>query len=403
MKNKTVIYIIVSFVIGFLLSLIRTDSERYLTRSVTYNPLFYGFLFSFFAALTVILPLKLLDRFKDKKIIYDNIRKALWVSIPLAFMGMFSYPQLEPPVLFFRSVVGMMEFLIFTVIIFLGLIFFSPLMHVVRPAVDGQKQKVRPKDRLKLPLPLEMVYELCIIGASFVLGGYVREEDREKGILVVKTGISWASAGEVVTFKLEKEDDKITIVEIDSKPAFSTTLFDYGKNKENIIRVTNFLASATDSILKEESLGFGSLIEEMLKNIYELYHTIKGDIEKSGYQLLEKQLAAIKQSLDYDEVDRLQKEGKWTESISILSEVIRELQLIREKAIGYKKTGFDEDVKKAQLILGISATEDIAEIKNAYRKMSFELHPDRNVNSTDEKMKELNWAYGYFKKLYQFN
>ncbi len=63
--------------------------------------------------------------------------------------------------------------------------------------------------------------------------------------------------------------------------------------------------------------------------------------------------------------------------------------------------------KQYYAILGVSKDSDFAAIKKAYRKLSMQYHPDKVAHLGDEfkgvaeeKMKEINGAYDYFKKKY---
>ena len=56
-------------------------------------------------------------------------------------------------------------------------------------------------------------------------------------------------------------------------------------------------------------------------------------------------------------------------------------------------------------VLGIERTADGEEIKKAYRRLAMQYHPDKVGHLGDEfkgvaeeKMKEINVAYGYFEK-----
>lgn len=55
-----------------------------------------------------------------------------------------------------------------------------------------------------------------------------------------------------------------------------------------------------------------------------------------------------------------------------------------------------EDIDAARRILGLLDTASMREIKQSYRRMSFQHHPDQSDEGQedDQTMKRLNWAYG---------
>jgi hypothetical protein len=53
----------------------------------------------------------------------------------------------------------------------------------------------------------------------------------------------------------------------------------------------------------------------------------------------------------------------------------------------------DDSLPNYYLILGLTNDSSHAEIKNQYRKLAKQYHPDRNKNSSEEKMAEINKAY----------
>ena len=63
-----------------------------------------------------------------------------------------------------------------------------------------------------------------------------------------------------------------------------------------------------------------------------------------------------------------------------------------------KKLVTFKDIDNARKVLDFEKTESIEDIKNKYRRLILELHPDRHNNSPDkkiyeEKVKEINNAY----------
>ncbi len=61
--------------------------------------------------------------------------------------------------------------------------------------------------------------------------------------------------------------------------------------------------------------------------------------------------------------------------------------------------------KRYRAVLGVQSNDEFAVIKKAYRKLSMQYHPDKVAHLGDEfkgvaeeKMKEINAAYDFFKK-----
>lgn len=54
-----------------------------------------------------------------------------------------------------------------------------------------------------------------------------------------------------------------------------------------------------------------------------------------------------------------------------------------------------EEIEEARRMLSLPESASMREIKQAYRKMSFQYHPDRRENGqeSEEVMKRINWAY----------
>ena len=53
----------------------------------------------------------------------------------------------------------------------------------------------------------------------------------------------------------------------------------------------------------------------------------------------------------------------------------------------------DNSLPNYYLVLGLTNDSSQSEIKNQYRKLAKQYHPDRNKNSSEEKMAEINKAY----------
>ncbi len=78
------------------------------------------------------------------------------------------------------------------------------------------------------------VFEICIQSLEEIKKSKVITEDRRKGLIEAKTGITWKTFGDKIQFVLTKINEDCTKVEVSSRPAVRATLVDYGKNLENI-------------------------------------------------------------------------------------------------------------------------------------------------------------------------
>jgi len=93
----------------------------------------------------------------------------------------------------------------------------------------------------RLEETFDNTYDLCINSLE-VIGNYcILEADLHAGRIIAKTGINWKTWGDIITFDLIREGEESTLVNISSRPASSTTLVDFGKNLDNVQRITSFL------------------------------------------------------------------------------------------------------------------------------------------------------------------
>ena len=54
----------------------------------------------------------------------------------------------------------------------------------------------------------------------------------------------------------------------------------------------------------------------------------------------------------------------------------------------------DDEVGESCHILGVDRSDSIEEIKKKYLELSKKYHPDNKRTGSNEKMKDINWAYG---------
>ena len=73
----------------------------------------------------------------------------------------------------------------------------------------------------------------------------LRKEDKSSGQVEAKVSMSWKSFGEIISFNVRRIDDFRTQIEVSSRPSLGTTFADYGKNLENVEKISNFLNKQT--------------------------------------------------------------------------------------------------------------------------------------------------------------
>jgi hypothetical protein len=100
---------------------------------------------------------------------------------------------------------------------------------------------------IELNLAYETTFDLCIKSLFQIKRCTIQEENRSQGMIYAKAGINWKTWSDIITFNIKKTNNGNTLVTISSRPAARTTLVDFGKNLENVIKITSFLNKHTGS------------------------------------------------------------------------------------------------------------------------------------------------------------
>jgi hypothetical protein len=101
---------------------------------------------------------------------------------------------------------------------------------------------------IELALPYDEAFDLCIESLRSIRKCRIQEEDRLRGKIVARTGITWKTWGDVITFELRRIEGNRTLVTVSSRPVVRTTLVDYGKNLENVERICSFLKERRNGV-----------------------------------------------------------------------------------------------------------------------------------------------------------
>lgn len=108
----------------------------------------------------------------------------------------------------------------------------------------------------------EEVFDLCDHSISTIdkckLGYY----DPKEGIAKAKAGKSWLTWGDEITFQLKEIKPNEFCVTIVSRPVVRTTVIDYGKNLENINRISDYFMNNTYLNVRQEE-SFKDLYQQI--------------------------------------------------------------------------------------------------------------------------------------------
>ena len=94
---------------------------------------------------------------------------------------------------------------------------------------------------VELRLPYDKAFELCVESLSTIKRCTIRNEERAQGKILARAGINWKTWGDVLSFELRDRGDEGTQIEISSRPAIRVTFVDFGKNLDNVEKISGFL------------------------------------------------------------------------------------------------------------------------------------------------------------------
>lgn len=97
-----------------------------------------------------------------------------------------------------------------------------------------------------LQQPYDTAFALCIESLRMFKRCVIREESRPRGKIIARAGINWKTWSDIITFDVN-EIAGGTTVRISSRPAARTTLVDFGKNLENVEKISRFLTGTNNT------------------------------------------------------------------------------------------------------------------------------------------------------------
>jgi len=116
------------------------------------------------------------------------------------------------------------------------------LMSVKKTGLADSKNAydVKHSANMNVSLRYEDAFQLCLKSLEKVKTPAVQHQDSDQGMITAKTGKTWNTWGDIVSFQLRKVDEHVTSIEVESRPA-KFQIIDYGENLKNIHLIQTYL------------------------------------------------------------------------------------------------------------------------------------------------------------------
>ena len=105
---------------------------------------------------------------------------------------------------------------------------------------------------LRVPPDFHSAFTACRDAVLRIDGAAVRGMSREEGTLRARVPASWRAWGETVDIEVILLDEYATYVRVRSRPILSTTMLDYGKNRDNVDAIVQAISMACAPRLTHE-------------------------------------------------------------------------------------------------------------------------------------------------------
>jgi uncharacterized Zn finger protein (UPF0148 family) len=103
------------------------------------------------------------------------------------------------------------------------------------------RSKTSHRRKLILNLTFNKAFALCLESVDSLNKSKLIEKNKGAGHITAKCGFTLKTWGDKIEFKIKIIDEDRTEVEFSSKPIMPLTVFDYGKNLQNIKTLENVL------------------------------------------------------------------------------------------------------------------------------------------------------------------
>lgn len=143
---------------------------------------------------------------------------------------------------------GLVSGLIFGFIMFiiLGLLH-TRAVRKISGSTSRESMSTLQDRNIKLNLPFERAFDLCLESLGLISRCSVMEKDRSRGKIMARSSVNWKTWGDTISFEIACTGSEETDVRVSSRPTSWSTIVDYGKNLDNVEKIMTFLQKRGDT------------------------------------------------------------------------------------------------------------------------------------------------------------
>lgn len=248
--------------------------------------------------------------------------------------------------------------------------------------------------------PAETLKDAIWDRGSYLVGRINNRLERIRELCSLETSIKSVAGQLKVSFPVDFKTEIQEFVDAHKNELLSDT------TELNRLIAENIKRAEEDSIYLEKASNH-------YRAAMKLYTVVAIEVNWTGSIPLIKEMEYDYEGLTSENLKSLLSDRKWDDFHDIVTEIMKDLQRLRELAIKYQEEGHKEgangykketDEERAYRIMEISPAATDEEIKKAYRELALNYHPDNAEQTTigikklaEERFKEINWAYDFLK------
>jgi len=112
----------------------------------------------------------------------------------------------------------------------------------------GNKIKVNNSVKLVVDGLMSEIVDLCKQSINALEKGSIDRINKDEGEILARTGTTWLSFGESISYQVEQISDSHCSITVKSRPLLRTTVIDYGKSRDNIRKIANDIRQTQQNI-----------------------------------------------------------------------------------------------------------------------------------------------------------